>query len=152
MKIVANERASSKHQFENVSKPGARADFVESENSNPKFNLYDVIQDGPNLKLAKTEDSSPEDEPEDGQEDGQEDQPEFEIDESFRPNFVAYEEEIHDSFEDVEQKPISNPKSDLELMNELKAKVFDYTDNFQNFETGNFSTKTSKFFQIQFFL
>ena len=100
-----------------------------------KFNIYDVIQDGPNLKLAKTDGTS-----ESGIQsvDSDAENNEFQIDESFNPNFEAYEDEIHDSFQEVDQKPSSGPKSDLELMNELKAKVFDYTGNFQNFQTGNF--------------
>ena len=128
-----NNQTGFGHQFENVSQPGARADFVESESSNPKFNLYDVIQDGPNLKLAKTDDPSVplEEEPVNSSENESENS-EFEIDENFSSNFQAYEEEIHDSFPEVQ------PESDLELMNALKKKVFDYTGNFQNFETGNF--------------
>ena len=122
---MTNQRAGFRHQFESVYKPGARADFVESESSNPKFNLYDVIQDGPNLKLAKTDDPSTEND----------ENSEFEIDQNFSSNFQAYEEEIHDKFE---TETASDTQSDLELMNELKKKVFDYTGNFQNFETGNF--------------
>ena len=105
-----------------------------------KFNIYDVIQDGANLKLAKTDDISRdlEDEIQSVVSDENSENKEFEIDESFSPNFEAYEEQIHDSFQGLDQKSASGPKSDLELMNELKAKVFDYTGNFQNFQTGNF--------------
>ena len=112
-----------------------------------KFNIYDVIQDGPNLKLAKTDGTS-ESEIQSVDSDGNSENNEFEIDESFNPNFQAYEEEIHDSFEDVDQKSASGPKSDLELMNELKAKVFDYTGNFQNFQIGIFPIFFLWYFEI----
>ena len=115
-----------------------------------KFNIYDVIQDGANLKLAKTDDISRdlEDEIQSVVSDENSENKEFEIDESFNPNFQAYEEEIHDSFEDVDQKSASGPKSDLELMNELKAKVFDYTGNFQNFQIGIFPIFFLWYFEI----
>ena len=41
------------------SKPGAKADFVEGDqDKNPKFNIYDVIQDGANLKFADSDSDS----------------------------------------------------------------------------------------------